>query len=89
MAGKGQDVLRGLGGNIQEVARMKLVDNAGRWWRWLSMQAMGAAVALQGAWVFIPDDLKARAGDDLANWVTVALLVLGMIGRMVKQRGSA
>jgi len=68
---------------------MKLVDDAPRWWRWLSMQAMGAAVALQGAWVFIPDDLKARAGDDLANWVTGALLVLGMIGRMVKQRGSA
>ena len=49
------------------------------------MQAMGVAFALQGAWVFIPDDLKARAGDDLANWVTGALLVLGMIGRMVKQ----
>ena len=64
---------------------MKLVPNARKAWRWISMQAMGAAVALQGAWVFIPDDLKARAGDDLANWVTGALLVLGMIGRMVKQ----
>ena len=64
---------------------MKFVDDARRWRRWLSMQAMGAAFALQGAWVFIPDDLKARAGDDLANWVTGALLVLGMIGRLVKQ----
>ena len=64
---------------------MKLVPNARKAWRWISMQAMGAAVALQGAWVFIPDDLKARAGDDLANWVTGALLVLGMIGRLVKQ----
>jgi len=64
---------------------MKLVPNARKAWRWISMQAMGVAVALQGAWVFIPDDLKARAGDDLANWVTGALLVLGMIGRMVKQ----
>ena len=64
---------------------MRLVPNARKAWRWISMQAMGVAVALQGAWVFIPDDLKARAGDDLANWVTGALLVLGMIGRMVKQ----
>jgi len=64
---------------------MKLVPNARKAWRWISMQAMGVAVALQGAWVFIPDDLKARAGDDLANWVTGALLVLGMIGRLVKQ----
>ena len=64
---------------------MKLVPNARKAWRWISMQAMGVAVALQGAWVFIPDDLKARAGDDTAAWVTGALLVLGMIGRMVKQ----
>jgi len=64
---------------------MKFVDDARRWWRWISMQAMGAAFALQGAWVFIPDDLKARAGDDTAAWVTGALLVLGMIGRLVKQ----
>ena len=64
---------------------MKLVPNARKAWRWISMQAMGVAVALQGAWVFIPDDLKARVGDDTAAWVTGALLVLGMIGRMVKQ----
>ena len=68
---------------------MKLVPNARKAWRWISMQAMGVAVALQGAWVFIPDDLKARAGDDLANWVTGALLVLGMIGRLVKQGDDA
>ena len=68
---------------------MKLVPNARKAWRWISMQAMGVAVALQGAWVFIPDDLKARAGDDLANWVTGALLVLGMIGRLVKQGDGA
>ena len=65
---------------------MKLVPNARRAWRWVSMQAMAFAVALQGAWVFIPPDLKARAGEDTAAWVTSALLVLGIIGRMVKQR---
>ena len=64
---------------------MKLVPNARKAWRWISMQAMGVAVALQGAWVFIPDDLKSRVGDDTAAWVTGALLVLGMIGRLVKQ----
>jgi len=64
---------------------MALVPDARRAWRWFSMQAMGWAVALQGAWVFIPDDLKARAGEDLAAWVTGVLLVLGMIGRLVDQ----
>jgi len=64
---------------------MRLVPNARKAWRWISMQAMGVAVALQGAWVFIPDDLKSRVGDDTAAWVTGALLALGMIGRLVKQ----
>ena len=50
------------------------------------MISMGASVALLGAWVATPDDLKARASDDLANWVTMAILVLGIIGRLVKQK---
>jgi len=65
---------------------MRLVDDAGRAWRWFSMISMGASVALLGAWVATPDDLKARASDDLANWVTMAILVLGIIGRLVKQK---
>ena len=68
---------------------MKLVPNARRAWRWASMQAMAFAVALQGAWIFVPEDLKDRAGEDLAAWVTGTLLVIGMIGRLVKQGDRA
>ena len=64
---------------------MKLIPDARRAWRWVSVQAMVLATAIQGAWVFIPPDLKARAGDDLASIVTGAILALGVIGRLVAQ----
>ncbi|MFN3169306.1 MAG: hypothetical protein ACE37E_01280 [Hyphomicrobiales bacterium] len=64
---------------------MTIVPNARRAWRWFSVQAMVLATAIQGAWVFIPPDLKERTGDDLASIVTGAILVLGVVGRMVSQ----
>jgi len=67
---------------------MKLVPNARQSWRWFSVQAMTVAAALQGAWMAVPDDLKARAPDDLANALTVVILALGVIGRLVPQGGD-
>lgn len=64
---------------------MRLIDDARRWWRMLSMQAMGAAVALQGAWQAAPDDMKASVPHSWVSWATMALLVLGMVGRLVDQ----
>ena len=66
---------------------MKLVTNARQSWRWFSVQAMTVAVALQGAWMAIPDDLKSRVPDDLVNALTMGILVLGVIGRFVPQGG--
>jgi hypothetical protein len=64
---------------------MRLVRNAGSWWRWFSMQAMGLCVALQGAWMAVPDDLKGELPGWAFNGLCAALLLLGMIGRVVKQ----
>lgn len=64
---------------------MTIVPNARRAWRWFSVQAMVLATAVQGAWAFIPPDLKERTGDDLASIVTGAILALGVLGRMVSQ----
>lgn len=49
------------------------------------MQAMAAALALQGAWSQAPDDLKASVPHEWVSYATVALLVVGMVGRLVKQ----
>lgn len=64
---------------------MKFIDDAKRWWRMFSMQAMGAALAIQGAWEVIPPDMKAGIPHQWVTRVTAALLVLGMVGRLVKQ----
>lgn len=49
------------------------------------MQCMGAALALQGAWEMLPDDLKAGIPPKLVTYAALGLLVLGMAGRLVKQ----
>jgi hypothetical protein len=63
---------------------MKLVDNARRAWRWFSMHCMAGAAAIQAAWIQLPDDLRSTLTKPAA-YLTIALMVLGVIGRLVKQ----
>jgi homoaconitase/3-isopropylmalate dehydratase large subunit len=67
---------------------MKLIENWRHAWRFLSVQAMTLAIALQGVWLNLPDDLRVHVPDRLAATVTAALLVLGLIGRLFQQRGA-
>lgn len=64
---------------------MKLIPEARHCWRMFSMQAMSGATALLGAWGALPDALQARLPGRLVVGVAVALLVLGMVGRLVQQ----
>jgi hypothetical protein len=64
---------------------MKLIDEAKHWWRMLCMQAMGVAVAVQAAWLQVPDDMKAVFPHEWEQYLTIALLLFGMAGRLVKQ----
>lgn len=64
---------------------MTLVEDAKRAWRWVSMQCMAAGSALLASWDLIPDDLKAKFSESHVRWVAIALLVMGMVGRLVKQ----
>lgn len=63
----------------------KLVEDWKQSWKWFSTQAMALAVAIQGAWMFIPEDMKQSLPKDLIGYATMALLALGVIGRVVKQ----
>lgn len=65
--------------------KLQLIPEARRWWRMFSMQAMGAASALLGAWGALPDELQTKVPAGLVVGVAVALLVLGMVGRLVQQ----
>jgi hypothetical protein len=65
---------------------MKLIPNWRKAWRMLSMQAMAAAAILQTAWETNPDAIRAVLPSAWVPWVTVALLLFGMAGRVVQQR---
>ncbi len=62
-----------------------LVEDWKRAWRWFSVQAMAAALALQGAWTALPDDMKAHVPGWVVTALSLALLLLGLFGRLVKQ----
>lgn len=64
---------------------MKLVDDFKSAYRWFSVQAMVIAGAIQGAWLMIPEDMKASIPTNIVQTVTLVLLVLGVAGRLVKQ----
>jgi hypothetical protein len=63
----------------------KLVPDWRQSWKWFSTQAMALAVAIQGAWMFIPEDMKESLPKDLVGYATMALLILGVAGRLVNQ----
>ena len=62
-----------------------LVDNARSAWRWFSVQAMVLAGAVQGAWIFIPEDMRSSIPPGIVQGVTIALLALGVAGRVIDQ----
>jgi len=68
---------------------MKLIDNLEDAWKFFSLQAMAAATTLQGLWMALPDDIKSSVPPSAVQWLTLAILVLGMFGRLVKQTEDA
>lgn len=70
---------------MPKLRKPKLVPDWRRSWRWISVQMMTAAGAVQGAWLAVPDDLKTSVPPALVQWITLGLLLLGVGGRLVTQ----
>ncbi len=64
---------------------MKLITEWKSAWKMISVQIMTLATALQGAWLAMPADTRAMMHPEVLQWVTVALLVVGIVGRLVDQ----
>ncbi len=64
---------------------MRLVDDWKSCWKWLSVNCMILAGSIQGAWAAISDDMKQYIPHHLVTGLTIGLLVLGVIGRLIKQ----
>lgn len=67
--------------------KIELVDDAANAWRWLSMRAMALDAAFLLAWPTLPDDLKAALPSWLVTGSAVMVLFIGMVGRVIKQKG--
>lgn len=65
--------------------KWELVDEWRSAWRWISVNCMVLAAALQGAWMNLPDDMKAALPQNAVHWSSLALLVLGVAGRVTQQ----
>jgi HK97 family phage major capsid protein len=55
-------------------------------WRWFSLQAMALTAAIQAAWSAMPGELKQHVPAKAVTAVSIALLLLGIGGRLVKQK---
>lgn len=64
---------------------MRLVPYWKRLWRAFSVQAMALAAGIQGVWPTIPDDLKSTLPQNVVHWTSLALLIAGILGRMIDQ----
>ena len=64
---------------------MRLRDDWKDCWKWISVNCMFLAGSLQAAWMSLPDDLRAECPRNAVHMVTIAILVLGIIGRILKQ----
>lgn len=68
---------------------MKLVPDAKKGWKWLSVQAMALNGAILSTWLALPDDIKALIPDTYVMGGAVVLTVAGIIGRFIDQGGGA
>lgn len=66
---------------------MKIIPQWRRAWRMFSVQAMAAAGVLQVAWETHPEAIKAVVPASWVPWITVCVLLFGIAGRLVAQKG--
>ncbi len=64
---------------------VRLVDNWKRAHRMISVQLCAIAGAINGAWPAIPQDLKDALPHDIVHYVSIALLVAAVAGRLIDQ----
>lgn len=62
-----------------------LIPQWRRAWRMFSVQAMSLAAAIQGTWTLLPEDMRASLPPALVHWASVALLLAGIVGRLIDQ----
>jgi hypothetical protein len=64
----------------------QLVDDWRGAWRWVSVQVLALQGAAAAAWLAVPEEMRAAVPADWLAYAAVALTLIGIPGRMIKQR---
>ena len=64
---------------------MKLVDNAGKAWRWFSIQLAALMAILPIAWAELPEDARAYIPAEWRQWIVTGLAVAIILARLIPQ----
>lgn len=62
-----------------------LVDDWKQSWKWLSLQSNAINVAFLGTWAMLPEKFQEALPMPYVIGIAIVILVLGTIGRLVKQ----
>lgn len=71
---------------------MKLINDCKAAWKHYSTIALTAASGLQGAWLSIPDSIKAPLPGWVAQavaWITLTVVLAGLGGKFIDQSPKA
>jgi hypothetical protein len=64
---------------------MKLVEDWKKSWRWFCMQSFALATGLQLSYLGLPAQMQTLIPAPIVLKITIAILILGAIGRLVDQ----
>jgi hypothetical protein len=67
---------------------MKLIDEWKQCWKWFSVQANTIGAAVSSTYAVMYPQLKGTIPPSYMFGITAAIFVAGVIGRLVKQKGS-
>ena len=65
--------------------KIRLVEDWRQAWRWFSVQAIAIVTAFLAVWAVFPEDLKAVLPAGWTKAVAIAVLLIGLLGRLVQQ----
>lgn len=66
-------------------AKIKLVPGWRKCWRWLSVQIPLLNLAFVTVWAQLPPELKSEIPQKWMWFITAALIIIGVLGRMIDQ----
>lgn len=65
--------------------KIRIVHNWRNCYKWVSLHCMTFAGSISGTWLLIPDDLRQSIPQKWLAGITIALMILGVVGRFVNQ----